>query len=60
MLLRLKCALVAATTIAFASAPALSQNFTYQGQLKNTGLPANGNFDMQFGVYPLPLGGLQI
>jgi hypothetical protein len=60
MLFRSSCALVAAMTIALASAPALSQSFTYQGQLKDAGVPANGSFDMQFQVYPLPLGGLQI
>lgn len=60
MLLRSSCALIAAMTIALASAPALSQSFTYQGQLKDAGVPANGSFDMQFQVYPLPLGGLQI
>ncbi len=60
MLSRLSRAVVAAFTLALASAPAMSQNFTYQGKLQDAGLPANGSFDMQFQVYPLPVGGVQI
>lgn len=60
MLSRSSRALLAAVTIALASAPALSQNFTYQGKLQDAGQPASGNFDMQFQVYTLPVGGVQI
>ncbi|MCX5689515.1 MAG: hypothetical protein NTV94_06970, partial [Planctomycetota bacterium] len=60
MLSRSSCALFAAVALALASAPALSQNFTYQGQLQDAGSSANGSFDMQFQVFGSPLGGPQI
>ena len=34
--------------------------FTYQGQLTDTGMPANGNFDLQFGLFDNASGGTQI
>ena len=58
MLSRSSCTIFA--VVALASAPARSQNFTYQGQLQDAGSPANGSFDMEFQVFPSPLGGLQI
>lgn len=39
---------------------ALAQPFTYQGKLSDVGAPATGLYDMQFQVYPMMLGGLQI
>jgi hypothetical protein len=42
------------------SSEALAQPFTYQGKLTDVGAPANGLYDMQFQVFPLILGGLQI
>ena len=60
MLSRSSRALVAAFTFALASAPAMAQNFTYQGKLQDAGSPASGNFDMQFQVFPVAVGGLQI
>ena len=34
--------------------------FTYQGQLKNNGTPANGSFDFQFILYDAAVGGSQV
>ncbi|WP_372795737.1 hypothetical protein [Pontiella sp.] len=34
--------------------------FTYQGQLDDTGLPANGTYDLEFKVYDAGLGGSQV
>src|ERR1700722_13988364 len=34
------------------SAPAQGTAFTYQGWLNDTGSPANGNYDLQFTLYP--------
>lgn len=34
--------------------------FTYQGQLDDTGLPANGSYDLEFKVYDAGLGGSQV
>jgi hypothetical protein len=60
MLSRSTRALVAAFTFALAAAPSMAQNFTYQGKLQDAGLPASGNFDMQFQVFPVAVGGVQI
>jgi len=38
----------------------LGDDFTYQGQLLNAGLPASGSFDMQFRLFDSPAAGLQI
>jgi hypothetical protein len=38
----------------------LGTAFTYQGQLQNNGVPANGNFDFQFILYDAAVGGGQI
>ena len=35
----------------------LGTAFTYQGRLKNAGSPANGSFNMDFKLYPVPAGG---
>lgn len=37
--------------IALASAAPLSTAFTYQGQLKNGGIPADGDYDMRFSLF---------
>jgi trimeric autotransporter adhesin len=34
--------------------------FSYQGQLTDSGNPANGSFDLRFGLFPVAGGGLQI
>jgi hypothetical protein len=34
-----------------------AQPFSYQGQLKESGLPANGNFNMTFRLFNVPTGG---
>jgi hypothetical protein len=46
------------------SAPAQSTAFTYQGRLTDTGGPANGHYDLTFGLYAAssggsPVGGIQ-
>lgn len=43
------------------SAPALAQStaFTYQGQLKSSGQPATGTFDLQFKLFDAATGGTQ-
>ena len=42
-----------------ASASAQTTAFTYQGNLKNTGTPANGNFDFEFKLFDLGSAGTQ-
>ena len=42
------------------AATALGTSFTYQGQLQNSGSPANGNFDFQFVLYDAATGGAQV
>lgn len=34
--------------------------FTYQGQLADAGVPANGNYDMRFILYSADIGGFQV
>lgn len=46
---------VCCTGIALAQQP-----FTYQGMLKNSGVPATGNFDFQFSLWTALSGGSQI
>jgi hypothetical protein len=41
------------------SAP-VTTAFTYQGQLKEAGVPANGFYDFMFSLYDVPLGGTPI
>ncbi|MFQ3611145.1 MAG: hypothetical protein SNJ72_06560, partial [Fimbriimonadales bacterium] len=36
---------------------AFAQAFTYQGFLRQSGLPANGSFNMTFRLYDVPSGG---
>ena len=46
---------------AFCAAPAHAQGtaFTYQGQLKDGGIPASGPYDLQFQLYDSSAGGVQ-
>jgi hypothetical protein len=46
----------ASLCLAIAATPAFAQGtaFTFQGQLVNNGVPANGNFDLQCGLYISP------
>ncbi|MCL6475074.1 MAG: hypothetical protein K6U75_08500 [Firmicutes bacterium] len=37
-----------------------AQSFTYQGMLKSTGIPASGNYDLQFSLWTAATGGLQV
>ncbi|MBK8285240.1 MAG: collagen-like protein [Ahniella sp.] len=56
-------ALLSAATLlplSSASAEALSTAFTYQGELRTGGSPANANFDMEFRLYDTLAGGMQI
>ncbi|HET6546443.1 MAG TPA: hypothetical protein VFG55_06830, partial [Rhodanobacteraceae bacterium] len=43
------CALLC--TASLASADPLGTDFTYQGQLSDADLPANGSYDVQFALY---------
>lgn len=52
-------ALLLSTSIAPAQTP-LPTSFTYQGRLDETGLPANGSYDLQFSLWSAPSGGSQI
>ncbi len=49
-----------ALTLPAAPGGALGTAFTYQGQLKNNGAPANGSFDFQFILYNAAVGGSQV
>jgi len=42
------------------AAQAVTSAFTYQGELRSGGSPANANFDMQFLLYNADIGGSQI
>lgn len=44
-------------TLACGTAMSQTTEFNYQGSLQNAGIPANGNYDMQFTVYDAPTGG---
>ncbi len=43
-----------------ARAPAQTTAFTYQGQLTEAGTGANGNYDMQFTLFDIAAGGVQL
>ncbi len=47
-----------ATAPVCVSAP--DTTFTYQGQLKDSGVPANGSYDFRFSLYDAPVGGDQV
>lgn len=61
----MNCGLVCAAILSWASIAgvalerAQAQSFTYQGKLSETGLPANGLYDMQFAVFDVPVGGAE-
>src|SRR5262245_4102175 len=42
--------------VAFAQVP-VGTGFTYQGRLLQTGMPANGSYDLRFTLYDAPSGG---
>lgn len=58
--LRLFCAAAMAVSV---SAPVLAQpvgtTITYQGELKNAGVPLNGTCDLRFALFDDPVGGIQ-
>lgn len=58
------CRAVALTTLAAASAAlgggSVATTFTYQGQLKEEGRPANSDFDFEFRLFAAATGGTQI
>ncbi|MEJ5253591.1 MAG: hypothetical protein WHX60_17070, partial [Armatimonadota bacterium] len=47
-------------SILLCSALADAQTFTYQGMLKQAGVPANGNYDFQFSLWTAASGGSQV
>lgn len=47
------------TALASGQTP-LDEAFTYQGRLVNSGLPANGSFDLEFRLFDAPTAGNQI
>jgi hypothetical protein len=53
---------VAASVILFAAHPARAQGtaFTYNGRLNDTGGPANGLYDISFGVFAVNAGGIPL
>ncbi len=65
MQMRMYLALALATTVligqssVYGQAP-LGSEFTYQGQLKDGGSPANGDYDFEFRLYDADTGGTQI
>jgi hypothetical protein len=55
--------LLAAAALTLGLTPALAQQqnaISYQGQLSNNGVPANGVYDIRFGVYGLDTGGIAL
>lgn len=57
------CVVSAASVIVFAGAPtaaAQTSTYTYQGELRSGGLPANGSFDFNLALFPSEDGGLAI
>lgn len=56
-LLNLLCRAVATTLlIGMCCQPLLAQPFTYQGMLKERGVPADGSYDFLFQLYEVPSG----
>ncbi|MEJ5250725.1 MAG: hypothetical protein HPY54_07400 [Chthonomonadetes bacterium] len=59
--MRLMLAMVCAVGgILLCSTLADAQTFTYQGMLKQAGVPANGNYDFQFNLWTAASGGSQV
>jgi hypothetical protein len=46
--------------IGVSSVSAQTTEFVYQGQLQNSGVPANGNFDFEFLLFDALTGGAQV
>lgn len=53
-------ALCFALALAFSTAAAHAQSFTYQGELKSAGAPVNGTFDFDLRIYTAASGGIPI
>ncbi|MCA9275762.1 MAG: hypothetical protein KDA29_07035 [Phycisphaerales bacterium] len=51
---------IALCAIAFATSITAAEPFTYQGSLKDNGVPANGEFDFRFYLYDAQTGGAQL
>src|SRR4051794_29389332 len=54
------CAVVALAVAGLAVAAPFGTAFTYQGQLRQTGVPVNGTCDLQFSLFDALTGGSQI
>jgi hypothetical protein len=54
------CAIVLLAIFGAQSVFAQTTAFTYQGKLNNGGVPANGNYDMQFKLFDALAGGAQV
>lgn len=54
------CALVALLATGLVLAAPLGTAFTYQGQLRQAGLPVNGTCDLQFSLFDAASGGAQV
>ena len=52
--------LVLCVTTLFLATNLSAQSITYQGELNQSGSPADGQFDMEFGLWDSPTGGTQI
>ena len=52
--------LVLCVTTLFLATTLSAQSITYQGELNQSGSPADGQFDMEFGLWDSPTGGTQI
>ena len=53
-------AVLALSTSAVSWAEPVGTAFTYQGRLIEGGLPADGDYDFQFALYPVPVSGLPV
>lgn len=51
------CLIIAIFLLISLPSKAQFQNFTYQGSLRSSNLPANGVFDFEFDIYSVPTGG---
>src|SRR2546427_6133863 len=52
--------LVVVLTMGASTAFAQTSSFTYQGRLTDGGIPANGNYDLQFALFDSLSGGAQV
>ena len=58
--IRTICQLVCVATFFVATATLSAQSITYQGELNQSGSPADGQFDMEFSLWDSPTGGSQV